>query len=254
MGELITELEEYSIYKVENEIVSYYLCIPSNNMISCQIYLGFNDKDLNNISNDDLISMIRGVNDKILKINNNSVYIVPNVDVSILNELANINDTKDYMRFADSKIHPIIYEVSQMLVKNGMKKKNINQDIIIITRNDTDKKIAGGLSLCPTIGNFMKEVNYSQLDVGVVRIDIDDEVLIEGVDNSIQENEMVFDSGIAPIDRTHENVDTHNKENRLVRVKKKTDTSPGFSSFKLIIATLLFSLVVGILIVYLVIR
>ena len=81
---LQVSLEEYSIYKVENEIVSYYLCIPSNNMISCQIYLGFNDKDLNNVSNEDIILMIKDVNDKICMIDKNSVYIIPDTPRYIL--------------------------------------------------------------------------------------------------------------------------------------------------------------------------
>lgn len=256
MGELISELEDYSIYKVKNEIAGYYyLCIPNDNMIGCQIYFGFNDKNLDNVSDDDIILMIRDVNDKIYKIDNNSVYIVPDLQMNYLNELTTINDTKDYMKFTSEIIHPIVYEIHEKLIKYEMNEDNINNNIQIVTKNDVDRKIAGGLELCPKIGSFMKEISYNQLELAIKKNDSLGEIPIEVINTDIQDDNITFNSKITPIEHEFDNVDNDKcNKNRLVRTRKPTDSSLGFSSFKFIIATLIFSLVVGVSIGYLIIR
>ena len=137
MGELITNLEGYLVYKVKNEISGgYYLCIPSDDMSGCQLYLEFYDKEFDDIFVDDIINMVKKFNDEIRITDKNSIYILPEINMSYLSQLASINDTRDYMNFVNEKIHPIIYEVHEMITKYNMEDDNINQNIIIITKND----------------------------------------------------------------------------------------------------------------------
>ena len=72
MGELIASLENYSIYKSYiNDTDSYYICIPNNNISICQIVLGFSDKNLDTLDDNEIINRISEVNDMIYSLNNN---------------------------------------------------------------------------------------------------------------------------------------------------------------------------------------
>lgn len=85
------------------------------------------------------------------------------------------------------------------------------------------------------------------------------------LENSIRRDSLVNENkydqplekhGIAPIDRSFENEMPPVSRNRLVRrrVMGNNNISSGFSSIRFIVTTLLFSLVAGILIGYLIIR
>ena len=259
MGELIANLENYSIYKAYNDKAGdYYLCVPNNNIVGCQIFLGFNDKELDTLSNDDIISMINDINNMILNINNNSIYVIPNIPLSILKQATLENDDRMYLDILNNKIQPITQDVYNMLIKNGINSKKINQVIQIIEKSDYDKKLGGWLSM--KLGdNYIDELDYQKLKELSMNKDnqntsfsipITDEP-IDSIDNNI----VNIDNDITPINRDYENTNSINKSNQLVRkLTKPNDSSNGFSNIKFIIATLIFSLVVGISIGYLIMK
>lgn len=245
MGELIASLDNYSIYKAySDKSGDYYLCVPNGNIVGCQIFLGFSDKDLETLSNDEVISMISAVNNTILGINNNSMYVVPNIKFSVLEQAALENDDPMYLNILNNSIQPIMGDVYNMLIKNGIKPKDINQVIQVIEKNDRDKKIGGWLSM--KLGEqYINEINYHDLVLGHM----------DKSSEQVHDNYSVFDSGIAPVNHDYDNVLTNDKKNTLVRrLTKPKDTSLGFSSFKFIIVTLLLSLVVGTLVGYLIMK
>lgn len=276
MGELIASLENYSIYKSYiNETDSYYLCIPNGNIGKCQIVLGFSDKNFDTLSDDDIINKISEVNDMIYSLNNDSIYAIANIDEVMFRNAVLENDNRLYENLLNNCIHPITQNIYNMLVKNGVKKGNVNQVISVIKRTDGDKKFAGWLSM--RLGdNFINEINYSELiskyrikeessmvDVVVVEnynIDsLPNGDISDDIDMSVMEsdsNKMVNnDHKISPINHSYDNVEIKENEKHLVKkLTKPVDKSLGFSSFKFIIVFMTVFMIIGITIGYLLIK
>ena len=107
--------------------------------------------------------------------------------------------------------------------------------------------------------SYINELDYQKLkelsigkDNSSYSVPITDKPL-EEIDNTILNN----DNGIAPINREYENIDSMDKtkSNQLVRkLVKPNDISNGFSNIKFIVATLIFSLVVGVSIGYILMK
>lgn len=257
MGELIAEFDNYSIYKVYNKIFgNYYLCVPKNINSRCNFVLGFLEQDANTITNNDLVNNINDVYKMISTINNDSIYIVPEIPVSTLEQAALENDMPMYSDIFYNKINPIVLCTTELLIKIDIDPKDynkVNQIIQVIVRNDNDKKFAGWMSLQPNIGSFIKEIKYEYLKneylkkIGIHTIDIE---------FSNSSNETVFHQPIKPIDRTYENDSDNDKsqEMRLVRRPQNNNGLPGFSSFSFIIVTLLLALIFGVSIGYLIMK
>lgn len=267
MGELIATLDGYSIYKTYiNDNDSYYLCVPNGNINKCQIFLGFNDRSLESLSKEEIISQIKEVNDIIYSLNNNSIYAVPIIPMNELEQAVLENDDRLYSFILNNKIQPVTNSIYNVLVKNNIRPKNIEQVIFLIEKNDNDKKIAGWLAM--KLGDsYIKEIDYNKLkEEYMVRNNIrklesekkeDASVVIpisDGPLERIQEVQPVFESGIAPISREFENVPTLVKGKEKVLTKKltkPTEVSSGFSDIKFIILGILISLVMGVGLAYL---
>ena len=271
MGELIANLENYSIYKsYVNDDISYYLCVPNGSMSKCQIVLGFSDKSLDSLSKDDLISKISEVNDIVFNLNNESIYAIPNISELEFKNATTENDNRLYENILNKIIHPITQDIYNMLIKNGIKNNNINQVISIINKTDNDKKISFWLSM--RLGeNYINEIDYkvllnkynqkeknSSIEIDTVDYFTLGATPIENIDIGTLENdtnEMINSSGIPPINRDYENNQVLEKENRLVKkLTKPIDKSPGFSSFKFIIVFMIITIIFGISIGYFLVK
>lgn len=275
MGELIASLDNYSIYKSYiNDTDSYYLCIPNGNIFKCQIVLGFSDKNLDALSDNDIINKISEVYDMIYNLNNGSIYAVPNIDEVMFKDAVLENDNRLYDNILNNYIHRITQNIYNMLVKKGVSKGNINQVISVIKRTDGDKKFAGWLSM--RLGdNFINELDYNDLvnkyglNEESSKIDIS---FIEdySTNSSLKDDSTVYDTSvlknestelsnnghrIAPINRNYDDVLVKENKNRLVRrLTKPTKRSSGFSSFKFILVFMLIIMFIGISIGYLLIK
>lgn len=250
MGELIASLENYSIYKsYVNDDISYYLCIPNGSINKCQIVLGFANENLDSLSQDELIAKISEVNDMVFNLNNESIYAIPNIDELEYKNAVLENDNRLYENILNNKIHPITQDIYNMLIKNGIKKNNISQVISVIKKTDDDKKFTFWLSM--RLGdNYINEIDYKDLLDGY-NLKIDDSQIIINDPN----DEIINNSGIAPVNRDYENTQVIEKENRLVKkLTKPVDKSPGFSSFKFIIVFMLITIIFGISIGYLLVK
>ena len=273
MGELIASLESYSIYKSYiNDIDSYYLCIPNGNINKCQIVLGFSDKRLDSLSDNEVIDRISEVNDMIYSLNNGSIYAIPNINDIIFKDAVLENDNRLYENLLNNYIHPITQSIYNMLVKNGIKKGNIDQVISIIKRTDGDKKFAGWLSM--RLGDtFINEIDYNDLvnkfkiqvestngNVSVVDdLNVNSSLNSDSIYNmSVLENNslnMVSDrQKIAPINRDYDDIIINEKNTLVKKLSKPVDKSLGFSSFKFIFVFMLVFMIIGISIGYLLIK
>jgi len=269
MGELIASLENYSIYKsYVNDTDSFYLCIPNGNIFKCQIVLGFSDKNLDALSDNDIINKISEVYDMVYSLNNGAIYAIPNIDEVMFKNAVLENDNRLYENILNNCIHPITQNIYNMLVKNGIKKGNINQVINVIKRTDEDKKFAGWLSM--KLGDsFINEIDYNNLVDKYkmkVKSSMDNISIVEDYDNNPSLNNNTSNDidisvlnntnhRITPINHDYDDVQIKENKNRLVRRKiKPTDRSPGFSSFKFILVFMLIIMFIGISIGYLLIK
>lgn len=270
MGELITNLENYSIYKsYVNDDISYYICIPNENMSKCQITLGFSDKNLSSLSKKNLIVKICEISDKLFDLNNESIYVIPNINELEFKNATLENDNRLYENILNKIIHPITQDIYNMLIKNGIKKNKINQTINIIKITDSDKKFAFWLSM--RLGEkYINEIDYKSLldkytskkhdknkDIDIINHIPFSVKPVNNIDINPQENnnEIENSTTIQPINEEFENNQELENKNRLVkRLTKPTDKSLGFSSFKFIITFMTITIISSITIAYLLIK
>ena len=267
MGELIATLDGYSIYKSYiNDNDSYYLCIPNYDISKCQVCLGFSNKDLDKLPKYKLISEIRQVNDMICDLNKHSIYAIPTIPINEFEQAVLENDDRMYLNIYKKYVLPVTIAVHDVLIKNNIKDKNVDQVICVVEKNDNDKKFAGWLAM--KLGDsYIKEIDYGKLKEeyrernNIRKLEIgekeDSSAVIPISDaplEHIQEVQPVFKSGIAPINRKFENTPTLDKGKEKVLTKnltKPTEVSSGFSDIKFIILGILISLILGIGLAYL---
>lgn len=259
MEELIAVLDNYTIYRVsDGKLGNYYLSVSNGNISKCQIYLGFTDKQTEILSKEEIVAMISEVNEIIQRENSDSIYIVPNIPQSLLEEATNENDNFMYTEILEQRIHPIILDViNNILVKNGVNVENINQVIKVIERNDQDKKLGGWLTTHPQIGSFVEEIDYNKLKEKDMMNNGNEVKKNDLEENNAHENQSVLSSGIAPVNHQYDEINYGSKSNQKTLKRtppKSNNVSSGFSNFKFIIMTLLLSLVVGVSIGYLLIK
>lgn len=259
---VIASLDYYSIYKMngkDNNV--YYVCVPKQETQNYQLFIGFSDKDLNSLSKEQIVSEIANVNDVIQKRNSITVLAIPEIPVAELERAALENDDRKYNDILVQRIQPMTSEIYNMLIVATGNIKKMEPTISVIIRNDTDKKIAGWLSM--RLGDhFIKEVDFDKLKVEHMNKDeehknevlekTNDETVLEYVSDELKSNEditlaAVEKDAIAPINHQTDNGVTRRRlDNRLVRKLTKPGNMSGFSSIRFIIITLVTSLVVGI--------
>ena len=239
MGELIAGLENYSIYRVINNTNGvYYLCVPTKGISKCQIYLNFNDKDFSKYTDKRIINAVKNVNDFIYENNSDSIYILLDIPVSILKEAAIENDYPEYTKIINNRVIPIVTEVHDLLVSSGIKKKNINQVIQVVEKNEMDKNfIWWAKQICGD--SFINSFVYSKTK--------EDDDIIDFV--TIPITDLPLEQVSSELDVTNNTV---TNENMLVKKKvKPKNNSLGFGNFKFIVVALGISIVTCIITFYL---
>lgn len=231
----------------------YCLCMPNEQVDTYQIFLGFSNKDLSILPKEQIINEVKKISELVNSLNKSGICVLPIISPVELEEAALENDDRKFNEIMVQKIQPITAEIYQILSSQN---KKVNQTINMIKQTESDRKFIGWMSM--RLGNnYIREVDFNQLKEEQMRLDsqpsqadIDDSRSNQGKEPSLRsEDNRPFTSGIAPIDRSYENVPTMERKNKLVRVRKMEppkNVSPGFSSMKFIIITLLASLVIGI--------
>ena len=131
---IILSLENYTIYNNN----TYYLCIPKENSNFYHVFMGFSNKDLTNLSKEDLITEIRKISDSINAAYKNGIYVLPIISPTKLKEATTENDDREYNKILNNIIQPITYEVYSFL---SSQKFRVSQTIKMIKQNDIDKKL-----------------------------------------------------------------------------------------------------------------
>jgi hypothetical protein len=133
---LIFSLNDYSIYKNEK----YFLCIPNEPNNYYHIFMGFSNKDLKNIPEEELIKEIRLIGDSVNVAYKNGIYVLPIIPPKQLEEAASENDDRLYNKILNNIIQPITYSIYSQLATQKMR---VSHTIKMIKQNDIDTKLVG---------------------------------------------------------------------------------------------------------------
>lgn len=229
--DIILSLNEYSIYKNDN----YYLCIPNEDMNFYHVFMGFSSLELTSISQEELLMEIRKISDSIYAVYKNSVYVLPIIKTSILEEATLENDDRSYNKVLQSYIQPITLSVYSYLVS---KNKRVSQIIKLIKQNDMDKKLMAWISL--KLGSdFVKEITFEN----------NVQVTPENVEESKTQDII---SSIA-IDYQDDEIWVQQEEDKISDSLKPA-MSPGFGNLQFILMVLTISSVFGAILAYLIIK
>ena len=138
---LFAQIDGYYIYQSYNEEAQmYYLCIPTTEVEKYELFMGFPKKDLMELSKDEVINEI---NDVIVNVWDNGIYILPDVSVSELDMAAKENDDKSY-NIIFEQVHSITSSFYKKITNN---KKNIGNVIHAFNQNDSDTKFIDWLEI-----------------------------------------------------------------------------------------------------------
>ena len=163
------ETNDYTIYTMNSVTAGQYcVVLPKNNNGNYNMLVDLHMKSLfDGVSTgaktkDDLISEISGEYNKVKTKYSDSMLVIPMVDddnyINIIN-----NDDKQKMFDEVKKIGAITSELYKKLIESGIDKQKIDQKIIIIEKNDYDKKFVDWL--IGQMPNFVSGVGYSEFEV-----------------------------------------------------------------------------------------
>lgn len=231
---VILSLDEYKIYSTDN----YYLCIPNTNTSFYHVFMGFSEKDLTMLSQEDLINEVRKISDSINAVYKNAVYVLPIIEPSLLITTTDENDDRGYNKLLKNIIQPITISVYSKLVSQN---KSVSQIIKMIKQNDMDKKLVGWLSM--KLGsNFVKEIMFEN----------NDEITVVAVYEE-NDNKNKLNDSIMAVDYMTDDI-WQKKQEETISSTLKAAYSPGFSALKFLLMVLTISLVLGAILGYMIFR
>jgi len=236
MGDMniILSLDEYSIYVSDN----YYLCIPNVNTDFYHVFMGFSQKNLTVLSQEELLMEIRRISDSINAVYKNAVYVLPIIDPTILKDATDENDDREYNKILKNIIQPITLSVYSKLVSQN---KRVSQIIKMIKQTDVDKKLVGWLSM--KLGNnFIKEITFENNEEETsVSTAIDEDI------NHLEKAKLIS------IDYQVDDI-WIKKQEESISSSLKPAYSPGFSALKFLLMVLVVALVLGAILGYMIIK
>lgn len=227
---IILLLKNYTIYKAN----TYYICIPAYNCNFYHIFMGFSQKDLNNLAEEELIQEIRKISDSINYSYPNGIYVLPIISSKLYQEATKENDDRLYNKLLNNIIQPITFNIYSLLSSQNMR---VSQTIKMIKQNDEDNKFVGWLSI--KLGNaFIKEITF---DNNTNPIEPKDIIKI----TTYNDSDIFID---------YDKRDESNKHEIYIRDDLKPAISPGFGSLGFIIMILSISSVFIGAIIYMILK
>ena len=150
--EVILLLKNYTIYKTN----TYYICIPAYPCNFYHIFMGFSQKDLINLPEEELIKEIRTISDSVNFSYPNGIYVLPIISPKLYQEATSENDDRLYNKLLNTIIQPVTFNIYSLLSSQNTR---VSQTIKMIKQNDNDTKFVGWLSI--KLGStFIKEITF----------------------------------------------------------------------------------------------
>lgn len=226
---IVLSLTNYTIYQNNN----YYICLPNKYCTFYHLFMGFSFKDLNKLSEEELIKEIRLIGDSVNVAYPNGIYVLPIINPDLLIEATNENDDRLYNKILNKKIQPITHEVYSLFSNRNTQ---VSPVIKMIKQNNMDTKLIGWIYL--KLGSvFVKEILFDNTPPEV-------EVQKE-VENTIHEEKTIF---------LDSNEYLTSKDEVYIKDSLKAAVSPGFGSIGSILFILSISIVLGSIIMYMILK
>lgn len=226
---IVLSLTNYTIYQNNN----YYICLPNKYCTFYHLFMGFSFKDLNKLSEEELIKEIRLIGDSVNVAYPNGIYVLPIINPDLLIEATNENDDRLYNKILNKKIQPITHEVYSLFSNRNTQ---VSPVIKMIKQNNMDTKLIGWIYL--KLGSvFVKEILFDNTPPEV-------EVQKE-VENTIHEEETIF---------LDSNEYLTSNDEVYIKDSLKAAVSPGFGSIGSILFILSISIVLGSIIMYMILK
>ena len=242
MEKAVTTFDNFEVFQYKiNKVGTYYISVPTGDVDKYDMFIGFPNKDLSQLSDNEIVSEFSRTAEMVTSLYN-GIYVMPMIPYDKLVDAMNENDDRLFSEIWWDIVTPITTEIYIRL--NG--KFNNKRNFII--RVDSDRKLIDWIEIeCSKFGkNLIEEFEYSDLINRYSKNKI--------IDNEILDNSSTqqMNSEIVSVEFKLDSVSSQNKP--YTRNLKPKNPSSGFSSFKFIIVTILVSLVAGIGLGYLLIK
>lgn len=162
------ETNDYTVFTMNSTNAGMYCAVlPKNNsgnynmLVDLHMKSLFDEVNSGSKSKDDLVNVISEEYGKIKNKYNDAILVIPMFDEANYINIINTND-KQKMFDEVKKIGAITSEIYKNLIESGIEKQKIDQKIIILEKDENDKKFV--LWLEEQMPNFVDGVAMNELD------------------------------------------------------------------------------------------
>lgn len=180
---LYMQNNKYTVYKLSEKDTSYYLSIPKKIDNKSNLFLCFPNEELKE-------QQIKAINDMLIKIDQNSVFLLCNISWEDINEFSIYNDGKvNLYRKLHNKILSVIRSSFNILNDMGTE---IKTPITAIKQNDKDSKLIDWLEI--NLGKNIKSIKYSTIKKKYNDIIFNETSAFPIINNDTKTKKLVLDS------------------------------------------------------------
>ena len=225
----------FTMYVFHDDI-TYYLSIPKEEYKEYEIFVSFPSKDINSLNGKDKAEEIRRINDMLIRIKPNTIYLLCCLSRNEIEEFASYNDNKTnlYKRLQ----HKFLKVLSKSF--DELKNKTIKFPISLIKQDEFDSKFIDWLEI--NMNSYLKSSKLLEIKQAYYDLIFNETTVFNPIDSSSGTSNTKSDSP-----------STVSKEN--IKVKKLVPPSQkGFTTIHAIYLTISLSLIIGISIAYLLIK
>ena len=177
------ETNDYTIFTMNSTNAGMYCAVlPKNNsgnynmLVDLHMKSLFDEVNSGSKSKDDLVNVISEEYGRIKNKYNDAILVIPMFDEANYVNIINTND-KQKMFDEVKKIGAITSEIYKNLIESGIEKQKIDQKIIILEKDENDKKFV--LWLEEQMPNFVDGVAMNELEVANVNSNVSEPVVVE---------------------------------------------------------------------------
>ena len=175
------ETNDYTIFTMNSTNAGMYCAVlPKNNsgnynmLVDLHMKSLFDEVNSGSKSKDDLVNVISEEYGRIKNKYNDAILVIPMFDEANYVNIINTND-KQKMFDEVKKIGAITSEIYKNLIESGIEKQKIDQKIIILEKDENDKKFV--LWLEEQMPNFVDGVAMNELEVANVNSNVSEPVV-----------------------------------------------------------------------------
>ena len=241
-GNIITFKTDYTIYRVDENNSSYYLCIPNTDTYRVTMYLGISNNDLSTMEENEVVKEIDNIGSKIYKINPNSIYLVPILNFDKLVNAINDNDDYFYNKILDD-LHNTIRNAYETVNNNNSVK--VEDKILAVKANNRMDRLIDWLDV--KMVEYLDTINIQTIDKLYAEIDLEKtQIITADVINTIADDTA---TGNGPKGHSGGPGNSEPVKTNDVKVRRKVPPkiNLGFSRITFFVIVITISVIIGLI-------